>query len=111
MCSTVCVTGMGQEKHVVLKLLLHMEQMRIMNQKERAKLCRHVCILYAFSCMSCLFFFPTRISVLVGAPKANTSQPGIVEPGAVYYCPWPGPPDSCRQIPFDNSSELRYKAF
>lgn len=50
-------------------------------------------------------FFPTRISVLVGAPKANTSQPGIVEAGAVYYCPWPGHPDSCRQIPFDNSSE------
>lgn len=49
---------------------------------------------------------PIRISVLVGAPKANTSQPGIVEAGAVYYCPWPGLPDSCRQIPFDNSSEL-----
>lgn len=46
------------------------------------------------------------MSVLVGAPKANTSQPGIVEAGAVYYCPWPGQPDSCRQIPFDNSSEL-----
>lgn len=46
-----------------------------------------------------------RVSVLVGAPKANTSQPGIVEAGAVYYCPWPGLPDSCRQIPFDNSSE------
>uniref|UniRef100_A0A672Y676 Integrin alpha-2 domain-containing protein n=1 Tax=Sphaeramia orbicularis TaxID=375764 RepID=A0A672Y676_9TELE len=45
-------------------------------------------------------------SVLVGAPKANTSQPGIVEAGAVYYCPWPGLPDSCRQIPFDNASEM-----
>ncbi|XP_010796153.1 integrin alpha-8 [Notothenia coriiceps] len=45
------------------------------------------------------------ISVLVGAPKANTSQPGIVEAGAVYYCPWPGHPDSCRQIPFDGSND------
>lgn len=51
------------------------------------------------------FFLPTRISVLVGAPKANTSQPGVVEAGSVYYCPWPGHQDSCRQIPFDNSSE------
>uniref|UniRef100_A0A4W6DRW8 Integrin subunit alpha 8 n=1 Tax=Lates calcarifer TaxID=8187 RepID=A0A4W6DRW8_LATCA len=49
------------------------------------------------------------ISVLVGAPKANTSQPGIVEAGAVYYCPWPGLPDSCRQIPFDNSNNRMMK--
>ncbi|CAG11957.1 unnamed protein product, partial [Tetraodon nigroviridis] len=49
------------------------------------------------------------VSVLVGAPKANTSQPGIVEAGAVYYCPWPGPPDSCRQIPFDNSNNRMIK--
>ncbi|XP_076009857.1 integrin alpha-8 [Genypterus blacodes] len=49
------------------------------------------------------------ISVLVGAPKANTTQPGIMEAGAVYYCPWPGPPDSCRQIPFDNSNNRMIK--
>ncbi|XP_045901950.1 integrin alpha-8 [Micropterus dolomieu] len=49
------------------------------------------------------------ISVLVGAPKANTSQPGVVEAGAVYYCPWPGLPDSCRQIPFDNSNNRMIK--
>ncbi|XP_071771996.1 integrin alpha-8 [Centroberyx gerrardi] len=49
------------------------------------------------------------MSVLVGAPKANTSQPGIVEAGAVYYCPWPGPPDSCRQIPFDNANNRMIK--
>lgn len=58
------------------------------------------------SCMCLGFLLPIRISVLVGAPKANTSQPGIMEAGAVYYCPWPGLPESCRQIPFDNSSEL-----
>lgn len=52
---------------------------------------------------------PCRISVLVGAPKANTSQPGIVEAGAVYYCPWPGPSHSCRQIPFDSTSEYQEK--
>ncbi|XP_027142064.1 integrin alpha-8 [Larimichthys crocea] len=49
------------------------------------------------------------ISVLVGAPKANTSQPGVVEAGAVYYCPWPGSTDSCRQIPFDNSNNRMIK--
>lgn len=49
------------------------------------------------------------ISVLVGAPKANTSQPGIVEAGAVYYCSWPGLPDSCRQIPFDSSNNRMIK--
>uniref|UniRef100_A0A8C9VCV5 Integrin subunit alpha 8 n=1 Tax=Scleropages formosus TaxID=113540 RepID=A0A8C9VCV5_SCLFO len=37
------------------------------------------------------FYTQTGVSVLVGAPKANTSQPGIVEGGAVYHCPWPGP--------------------
>ncbi|XP_041101408.1 integrin alpha-8-like [Polyodon spathula] len=45
------------------------------------------------------------MSILVGAPKANTSQPGIVEGGAVYYCPWPATDsDRCRQIPFDMSN-------
>uniref|UniRef100_A0A3Q0S6V7 Integrin subunit alpha 8 n=1 Tax=Amphilophus citrinellus TaxID=61819 RepID=A0A3Q0S6V7_AMPCI len=48
-------------------------------------------------------------TVLVGAPKANTSQPGIMEAGAVYYCPWPGLPESCRQIPFDNSNNRMIK--
>ncbi|KAG7475000.1 integrin alpha-8 [Solea senegalensis] len=51
----------------------------------------------------------STFSVLVGAPKANTSQPGIVEAGAVYYCPWPGLPDSCKQVPFDNSNNRMMK--
>ncbi|KAM9782977.1 integrin alpha-8 [Neosynchiropus ocellatus] len=49
------------------------------------------------------------VSVLVGAPKANTSQPGIVEAGAVYHCPWPGPPDGCGQVPFDSSNNRMIK--
>uniref|UniRef100_A0AAY3ZW92 Integrin subunit alpha 8 n=1 Tax=Denticeps clupeoides TaxID=299321 RepID=A0AAY3ZW92_9TELE len=50
------------------------------------------------------------VVVLVGAPKANTSQPGIVEGGAVYYCPWaPGEPQSCRQIPFDKANNRMVK--
>ncbi|KAK2531305.1 Itga8 [Columba livia] len=57
---------------------------------------------------------PSTVSVLVGAPKANTTQPDIVEGGAVYYCAWPAA--RCRQIPFDNTRlgapvKLRYVAF
>ncbi|XP_072316160.1 integrin alpha-8 [Eucyclogobius newberryi] len=59
------------------------------------------------------FYHPSMdsntVSVLVGAPKANTSQPGIEEAGAVYYCPWPGLTDSCRQIPFDNANNRMTK--
>ncbi|XP_062395048.1 integrin alpha-8 [Sardina pilchardus] len=50
------------------------------------------------------------MTVLIGAPKANTSQPGIVEGGAVYYCPWPASDaDSCRQIPFDKANNRMIK--
>uniref|UniRef100_A0A8C7DWP6 Integrin subunit alpha 8 n=1 Tax=Oncorhynchus kisutch TaxID=8019 RepID=A0A8C7DWP6_ONCKI len=65
------------------------------------------------------FYRPTpessTLSVLVGAPKANTSQPGIIEGGAVYYCPYPPNPDStkqpysCTQIPFDNTNNRMIK--
>uniref|UniRef100_A0A4W4E4F9 Integrin alpha-2 domain-containing protein n=1 Tax=Electrophorus electricus TaxID=8005 RepID=A0A4W4E4F9_ELEEL len=60
------------------------------------------------------FYHPSQdrnaVSVLVGAPRANTSQPGIVEGGAVYYCPWPASePDSCRQIPFDKANNRMIK--
>ncbi|XP_004716955.2 integrin alpha-5 [Echinops telfairi] len=43
------------------------------------------------------------VSVLVGAPKANTSQPGVLQGGAVYLCPW-GTSASlqCTPIEFDS---------
>ncbi|XP_043546257.1 integrin alpha-8 isoform X1 [Chiloscyllium plagiosum] len=52
------------------------------------------------------FYSPDQntVSVLVGAPKANTSQPGIVEGGAVYFCSWAAGGATCSQIPFDRSS-------
>ncbi|GAB0184729.1 integrin alpha-8 [Grus japonensis] len=56
------------------------------------------------------FYIPdsSTVSVLVGAPKANTTQPDIVEGGAVYYCAWPA--TQCRQIPFDNTrTRNKYK--
>ncbi|KAG3291758.1 integrin alpha-5 [Ictidomys tridecemlineatus] len=42
------------------------------------------------------------VSVLVGAPKANTSQPGVLQGGAVYFCPWAASPAQCTPIEFDS---------
>uniref|UniRef100_A0ABM5GNK7 Integrin alpha-8 isoform X2 n=1 Tax=Pogona vitticeps TaxID=103695 RepID=A0ABM5GNK7_9SAUR len=50
---------------------------------------------------------PHAVSVLIGAPKANTTQPDIVEGGAVYYCPWPAV--ECKQIPFDTTNNRKIK--
>ncbi|KAM4699505.1 integrin alpha-5 [Discoglossus pictus] len=49
------------------------------------------------------FYLPytDSVSILIGAPKANTSQPDVVEGGAVYYCPWQRNDSSCISIPFD----------
>ncbi|XP_051007269.1 integrin alpha-8 [Acomys russatus] len=58
------------------------------------------------------FYIPDAhtASVLVGAPKANTSQPDIVEGGAVYYCPWPAERSAqCKQIPFDNTNNRKIR--
>uniref|UniRef100_A0A8C0T571 Integrin subunit alpha 5 n=1 Tax=Canis lupus familiaris TaxID=9615 RepID=A0A8C0T571_CANLF len=42
------------------------------------------------------------VSVLVGAPKANTSQPGVLQGGAVYLCPWGAGRGHCTPIEFDS---------
>uniref|UniRef100_A0A5F9CPL2 Integrin subunit alpha 5 n=1 Tax=Oryctolagus cuniculus TaxID=9986 RepID=A0A5F9CPL2_RABIT len=42
------------------------------------------------------------VSVLVGAPKANTSQPGVLQGGAVYFCPWAANSTQCTPIEFDS---------
>uniref|UniRef100_A0A2I2YD42 Integrin alpha-5 n=1 Tax=Gorilla gorilla gorilla TaxID=9595 RepID=A0A2I2YD42_GORGO len=42
------------------------------------------------------------VSVLVGAPKANTSQPGVLQGGAVYLCPWGASPTQCTPVEFDS---------
>uniref|UniRef100_A0A8C3TIC4 Integrin subunit alpha 8 n=1 Tax=Chelydra serpentina TaxID=8475 RepID=A0A8C3TIC4_CHESE len=52
-------------------------------------------------------FHHYTVSVLVGAPKANTTQPDIQEGGAVYYCPWPAA--ECKQIPFDTTNNRKIK--
>ncbi|XP_067141293.1 integrin alpha-PS2-like [Centruroides vittatus] len=40
--------------------------------------------------------------LIVGAPKAQTNQPGVVQGGAVYRC-IPGDHNRCTQLPFDQT--------
>ncbi|XP_048858451.1 integrin alpha-5-like isoform X2 [Brienomyrus brachyistius] len=44
----------------------------------------------------------SSVSILVGAPKANTSQLSITEGGSVYVCPWSGTQSQCTVIEFDS---------
>ncbi|XP_040015653.1 integrin alpha-5-like [Xiphias gladius] len=48
-------------------------------------------------------FFSNSSSILIGAPKANTSQPDITEGGAVYLCPWSQ--TNCSIINFDKQGD------
>ncbi|XP_074836404.1 integrin alpha-5 isoform X1 [Carettochelys insculpta] len=57
------------------------------------------------------FYLPeprSRISILVGAPKANTSQPNVTQGGAVYYCPWHRGNTSCTPIEFDQTGSRQH---
>lgn len=47
--------------------------------------------------------------LLVGAPKANTTQPGIVEGGQVLKCDWASP-RRCQPIEFDATGKCRCRA-
>ncbi|XP_028927467.1 integrin alpha-V [Ornithorhynchus anatinus] len=55
------------------------------------------------------FFAPdsSSMSLLVGAPKANTSQPGIVEGGQVLKCHWPSG-HTCQPVTFDSTGNRDY---
>ncbi|XP_059811665.1 integrin alpha-8-like [Hypanus sabinus] len=53
------------------------------------------------------FYMPeagTR-GVLIGAPKANTTQEKVTEGGAVFHCPWSSNGSLCTLIPFDNKGD------
>lgn len=45
-------------------------------------------------------------SILIGAPKANTSQPNVTEGGAVYLCPWSQA--NCTVIDFDKQGDQHF---
>uniref|UniRef100_A0A2I2ZA62 Integrin alpha-V n=1 Tax=Gorilla gorilla gorilla TaxID=9595 RepID=A0A2I2ZA62_GORGO len=56
------------------------------------------------------FFVPSassRMFLLVGAPKANTTQPGIVEGGQVLKCDWSST-RRCQPIEFDATGNRDY---
>ncbi|XP_043087316.1 integrin alpha-IIb-like [Puntigrus tetrazona] len=50
-----------------------------------------------------------RISVVVGAPRANTSQPGISRGGSVFMCPWTSSGESCQTLNFDQKGDENIK--
>uniref|UniRef100_A0A8C5FBH8 Integrin alpha-5-like n=1 Tax=Gadus morhua TaxID=8049 RepID=A0A8C5FBH8_GADMO len=49
-------------------------------------------------------YYRVRNLVLIGAPKANTSQPNVTEGGAVYLCPWSQ--GNCTIVHFDEQGRL-----
>uniref|UniRef100_A0A4W5LV69 Integrin, alpha 5 (fibronectin receptor, alpha polypeptide) n=1 Tax=Hucho hucho TaxID=62062 RepID=A0A4W5LV69_9TELE len=51
------------------------------------------------------FYLTNSSSVVIGAPKANTSQFNITEGGSVYYCPWSLGQSECYNIEFDNQGD------
>uniref|UniRef100_A0A8C7WYL9 Integrin, alpha 5 (fibronectin receptor, alpha polypeptide) n=1 Tax=Oryzias sinensis TaxID=183150 RepID=A0A8C7WYL9_9TELE len=53
------------------------------------------------------FYLPdsASASVVIGAPKANTSQINITEGGSVFYCPWSPGQTHCDSIEFDTEGD------
>lgn len=45
------------------------------------------------------------VSVVIGAPKANTSQVNVTEGGSVFYCPWSLDQSDCHTIEFDTEGK------
>uniref|UniRef100_A0A8D0FPM1 Integrin subunit alpha 2b n=1 Tax=Strix occidentalis caurina TaxID=311401 RepID=A0A8D0FPM1_STROC len=43
--------------------------------------------------------------VVVGAPHANTSQPGVAQPGAVFLCSWPLNDPPCQPLLIDTTGD------
>ncbi|PWA26992.1 hypothetical protein CCH79_00019244, partial [Gambusia affinis] len=61
--------------------------------------------------------FNNTFFVVIGAPKANTSQPGVTEGGGVFLCTW-SPEGACDIIDFDPTGDeerslsgLRFHSF
>uniref|UniRef100_A0A6Q2WQE2 Integrin alpha-2 domain-containing protein n=1 Tax=Esox lucius TaxID=8010 RepID=A0A6Q2WQE2_ESOLU len=54
-------------------------------------------------------FFNSNVpSILIGAPKANTSQPNVIEGGSVFFCPWSQNQSDCSTVNFDNQGDRRF---
>ncbi|XP_063071492.1 integrin alpha-5-like isoform X2 [Engraulis encrasicolus] len=50
----------------------------------------------------------SSVSILVGAPKANTSQPDVMEGGAVFLCPWSRSQSKCSILEFDSEGDRSF---
>ncbi|XP_049416848.1 integrin alpha-IIb isoform X1 [Epinephelus fuscoguttatus] len=62
--------------------------------------------------------FNNKSYIVIGAPKANTSQSGVMEGGGVFLCPWSPAGGTCDIINFDlkgdetfSSTTLTFHAF
>uniref|UniRef100_A0A671VMP1 Integrin, alpha 5 (fibronectin receptor, alpha polypeptide) n=1 Tax=Sparus aurata TaxID=8175 RepID=A0A671VMP1_SPAAU len=47
----------------------------------------------------------SSVSVVIGAPKANTRQVNVTEGGSVFYCPWSLGHTDCHAIEFDSEGD------
>uniref|UniRef100_A0AAQ4R2H9 Integrin, alpha 5 (fibronectin receptor, alpha polypeptide) n=1 Tax=Gasterosteus aculeatus aculeatus TaxID=481459 RepID=A0AAQ4R2H9_GASAC len=50
------------------------------------------------------------VSLVIGAPKANTKQVNITEGGSVFYCPWSLSQRDCHTIDFDTEGKHHDRA-
>uniref|UniRef100_A0A7N6FI94 Integrin alpha-2 domain-containing protein n=1 Tax=Anabas testudineus TaxID=64144 RepID=A0A7N6FI94_ANATE len=57
------------------------------------------------------FYLADSSSVLIGAPKANTSQTDVTEGGSVFYCPWSLGQSECHATKFDNEGNVLLSVF
>uniref|UniRef100_A0A672GGC8 Integrin subunit alpha 5 n=1 Tax=Salarias fasciatus TaxID=181472 RepID=A0A672GGC8_SALFA len=58
---------------------------------------------FGYSVDLCFSSRPSSIGVLIGAPKANSSQPDVTEGGAVFSCPWSRA--DCSAVHFDTQGD------
>ncbi|XP_072343147.1 integrin alpha-8-like isoform X1 [Scyliorhinus torazame] len=58
------------------------------------------------------FYLPDNgiSAVLIGAPKANTTQENVTEGGAVFLCPWSSNQSLCSLIPFDTEGDQHIRS-
>ncbi|KAG9474355.1 hypothetical protein GDO78_004577 [Eleutherodactylus coqui] len=46
------------------------------------------------------------LSIAVGAPRYNTSQPGVTSGGGIFLCPWQLGRNDCSIVPFDQTGAV-----
>lgn len=54
-----------------------------------------------------IFVFYVFSRLLIGAPEAQTNQPGVIKGGAVYRC-GTSREDDCEEIPFDTRGKFSH---